>query len=311
MQAEQGDLRLLRRQHGAFRSGVQRRREAFGAIQAVQDELYAAWEDFGREVSDLLEAPPSERETVLQCVFRACDVDGNQRLDTAEMCRLATCMGFTGGPTEWAETYAHLCKEHNCVPKSGLTFDALAAIGKGWPDSALYAAREELEQTAACASGPAKVAGAPAQGGPPSSKPAPMTIRELLTQPLPPAAATGSSAVKGGRKLTEESRQGGEGRPRCAATVPSAGVGEEAPSRLGGAAPRADRPARPGAAPPPAWLPGPAPAGRGGAAGSPARPGSPCDKWEAMQEDIDRVFGESHQELALLASRLARHAPAR
>lgn len=45
--------------------------------------------------------------------------------------------------------------------------------------------------------------------------------------------------------------------------------------------------------------------------GAPPRPCTPRDKWDEMQEDIDRVFGESHQELALLASRLLRHTPAR
>lgn len=40
-------------------------------------------------------------------------------------------------------------------------------------------------------------------------------------------------------------------------------------------------------------------------------PPPPCDKWEAMQEDIDRVFGESHEELALLGFRLLQHTPDR
>uniref|UniRef100_A0A7S4V5X1 EF-hand domain-containing protein n=1 Tax=Alexandrium monilatum TaxID=311494 RepID=A0A7S4V5X1_9DINO len=399
-QVGRGELQPPRGEGASCRAQVLKRREAYGAIQAVQDELYAAWEDLGREVSGILEgsatspaaglsegpsagqpqgqpeteaarrpgaaappglrrqasqgmgagradiaagdslgsrakrADPPKRERLLRDVFRACDLDRNQRLDRAEMRRLASCTGFDGGDAEWAKTYLHICRGCGCDPQSGLDFKAVVAVGGGWSLDQLREAKARLDggSAADCGSSkPTAAAASSAEGPPPvegpPAKPRTLTIRELLMESSPGTAMRSSTG--GGEQTIRRQRQGG-GRPKHG----SAGIGEQAPTRAtpgcdddsdagAGAGARAQawggRRSPSSKEPEPAWLAslGPLGGSEGGhtcessEADASARSGAPLDKWEEMQEDIDRVFGESHLELALLASRLLRHTPVR
>merc|ERR1740129_2309248 len=56
----------------------------------------------------------------MKVLFEACDADGDGRLSSAEMHRLAVFSGFEGSSEEWDEEYRFLCEERGCEPETGI-----------------------------------------------------------------------------------------------------------------------------------------------------------------------------------------------
>jgi len=132
---------------------------------------------------------------LIRAVFKACDADGDGRLDISEMLQFARFTGFDGSEMDWQEEYQMLCSQYK-GNRSSIDSDFFQQLVEDDSDDGCYCTDEELREMLSqlqpepeADSGPAERAApasqpeAPSFSPPPGAsipEPAPNTRRELI-----------------------------------------------------------------------------------------------------------------------------------
>jgi Ca2+-binding EF-hand superfamily protein len=87
----------------------------------------------------------NERRYLMVAVFRACDADKDDFLDSKEMRLFAEATGFKGDDTEWAEEFNLLCSEHGADSRRGVHLEAFRCLVDDRGESGCYCSDSELK----------------------------------------------------------------------------------------------------------------------------------------------------------------------
>merc|ERR1712232_319788 len=68
------------------------------------------------------------RRTAQRAIFAILDTDGDGRLDSEDMFKLAKLMGFEDDRQAWLEEFESLCENSNSIPEDGIGEETFVAL---------------------------------------------------------------------------------------------------------------------------------------------------------------------------------------
>jgi len=86
----------------------------------------------------------SSRGTLITTVFRACDRDGDERLNDEELRAFARLTGFDGDDEAWSKEYCMLCSEVRAEPDAGVDIKAFTKLVNDQSERGCYCRDMEL-----------------------------------------------------------------------------------------------------------------------------------------------------------------------
>mmetsp|Transcript_78046 Transcript_78046/g.246529 ORF Transcript_78046/g.246529 Transcript_78046/m.246529 type:complete len:665 (+) Transcript_78046:60-2054(+) len=143
------------------------------------DELRIMVRDFFPEVRARTAAPPAAaappvpapppaptqdpaevpaRTKLIRSVFEALDRDGDQRLSSQEMYRLASMVGFQGNDGEWQAEFASLFEGKQDTPEAGMRVEHFEELVNDCSDNGCYCTDDELDKLSAGLAAEARMA---------------------------------------------------------------------------------------------------------------------------------------------------------
>lgn len=87
---------------------------------------------------------PRTRQEFVRAVFAVSDIDGDSQLNSAEMRRFASLVGFQGDDQEWAEEFAALLESGPSSATRSIRFDHFATLVEDESEDGCYCTDEEL-----------------------------------------------------------------------------------------------------------------------------------------------------------------------